>query len=92
MTTRAPMVLIRDPLVGLFSFSVLPIYYTKVNRGMSMKNKHIIRVSAEKEKILHVIQRNKSTNQGMNARPSLLSPLPWFARAKACLSCLSSKH
>ena len=44
------MVLIRDPLVGLFSFSVLPIYYTKVNRGMSMINKHIIIVSAEKEK------------------------------------------
>ena len=50
MSTRAPMVLKRDPLVDLFSFSILPIYNTQVNRGMSMIKKHIFIVSAEKEK------------------------------------------
>ena len=28
------------------------------------------------------------TNQGINARPTLQSPLPWLAMAKACLSLL----
>ena len=46
----------------------------------------------KKKRILHVIYRNTRAYQGMNALPILLSPLPLFATAKACLSRLSSEH